>query len=205
MHVHAWINTHLAYSHTSTIPASSPNQTHEFWLTFNNFIIPSLFPCFTQLGKQLLHNFEHVHHEIATWDLRQTPPTSLTDNTYASLSSSGSSIARLSQTPEAGDHYQALNALSLQDSRLSVPEPSPQHTIVTVHNSSLVRNSTALGSDCYGPNEVVGIEVTPVPQRKGSEGEAAFLRLFTFFFQSFQVLLLLPVSVCLSVCPSLVK
>ncbi|KAK7110118.1 hypothetical protein V1264_014045 [Littorina saxatilis] len=121
-----------------------------------------------KLGKQILHNFERVHHEISTWDLRQTTPTGDSTATSPTASSCSSSVSRLSQIQDPD--YQALNQSSLQDSRLSVPEPSPHHTIVTVHNSNLVRNSVALGSDCYNPNEVVGIDVTPVPQRKGSEG-----------------------------------
>ncbi|XP_076460386.1 uncharacterized protein LOC143293422 isoform X3 [Babylonia areolata] len=188
-----------------------------------------------KLGKQMLHNFEHVHHEIATWDQVQNPPGPATpsyasssscssssaaathsDFTYASpsrgggaggaggsssISGSGGGVGPVphkggvshvhtSPAPDpGGEHYQALNPCSLQDSRMSVPDGvGSQHTVVKVHNSSsLVRSGgTAGGSLCYNPSEVVGMEVTTttttppssssVPaglsrhQRQGSEG-----------------------------------
>ncbi|XP_046580420.1 ras-associated and pleckstrin homology domains-containing protein 1-like isoform X2 [Haliotis rubra] len=103
-----------------------------------------------KLGKQLLHNYERAQHEISMWDLRDI--------------SSPSSQRTSTNIP---DQLCLNNVGNLQDSRMSVPEPGSRHSIVTVKNASLVRNS---GPDCDNPNEVVGIDVVPMPQRKGSVG-----------------------------------
>lgn len=116
------------------------------------------FVSFFQLGKQLLHNFERVHHEVATWDLRQA--TTIADG--SDLTTGGEGLEHCSE------HFQGLNQTSLQDSRLSVLTPSSHHTIVTVHSTTPGRT---VGSGIYHGSEVIGAGVAPVPHRKEPEGE----------------------------------
>lgn len=103
-----------------------------------------------QYGKQLQKNYEKLRTEVSTWDTRD-------------LRSSVSD-------PDVFDESLELNPeASLQDSRLSIPEPGSRHSIVHVQNSTLVRNST--GSDttiCESLDEVTCIELPSHHERKSS-------------------------------------
>lgn len=101
-------------------------------------------------GKQLQKNYEKLRTEVSAWDTRDL---------RASVSD-----------PDIFDESLELNpGGSLQDSRLSMPEPGSRHSIVHVQNSSLVRNST--GSDttiCESLDEVTCLEVASSHERKSS-------------------------------------
>ncbi|XP_012944095.1 ras-associated and pleckstrin homology domains-containing protein 1, partial [Aplysia californica] len=100
-----------------------------------------------KLGKQMLHNYEHLTHEISMWDMRPPEP-------------GGSSV------PPDDTLCRMLNHADLSDSRMSVPEPGSRHSVIQVHNSTLVRNSASMGE---AGRDVMSIEVLAIPPRKGSE------------------------------------
>ncbi|CAL1537601.1 unnamed protein product [Lymnaea stagnalis] len=99
-----------------------------------------------KIGKQMLHNYERLTHEISMWDLRQPEPGGM-----------------------AADEAvcQMLNHADLSDSRMSVPEPGARHSVIQVHNTSLIRNSTSGVNE--NTRDVISIEVLAIPPRKGSE------------------------------------
>ncbi|GFO38016.1 ras-associated and pleckstrin homology domains-containing protein 1 [Plakobranchus ocellatus] len=109
-----------------------------------------------KLGKQMLHNYERLTHEISMWDLRLPEPGAV-----------------------AADEglCQMLNHADLSDSRMSVPEPGSRHSVIQVHNASLVRNPSSAGSSGGVSNssskDVLSIEVLAMPSRKGSESGIA--------------------------------
>ncbi|KAH9488658.1 hypothetical protein Btru_061254 [Bulinus truncatus] len=90
-----------------------------------------------KLGKQMLHNYERLTHEISMWDQRQ-PETG------------GTSVDE--------DTCQMLNHEDLNDSRMSVPEPTSRHSVLQVHSISSSDN-----------RELMNIEVLAIPPRKSSE------------------------------------
>ncbi|XP_050418262.1 ras-associated and pleckstrin homology domains-containing protein 1 isoform X3 [Patella vulgata] len=96
-----------------------------------------------KFDKQLQTNYDKLLLDISTWDEREE-----TNN----------------QLSEILDQPLLKNLGNLQDSQMSIPEPGSRHSIITVVNASLVRDSS--GSD--SPKDVVGFDATPVPQRKGS-------------------------------------
>ncbi|XP_041366457.1 ras-associated and pleckstrin homology domains-containing protein 1-like isoform X2 [Gigantopelta aegis] len=105
-----------------------------------------------KIGKQVLHNYDKLQHDVSTWDLR--------DNTEQ--------VNNFRASNYINDNIALNNTGNLHSSQMSVPEPNSRHSIVTVVNASLIRNSTSGGPDCENPNEIIGIEVTPIPDRKSS-------------------------------------
>ncbi|XP_052094999.1 ras-associated and pleckstrin homology domains-containing protein 1-like isoform X3 [Mytilus californianus] len=101
-------------------------------------------------GKQLQDNYEKLRTEVSTWDSRELR-TSVSD-------------------PDTFDEsLEFIPGSSLQDSRLSMPEPGSRHSIVHVQNSTLVRNSA--GSDttiCESSDEIMCLEMTSHHERKSS-------------------------------------
>lgn len=109
-----------------------------------------------KLGKQMLHNYEHLTHEISMWDLRPVEQGIVgTDDSLC----------------------QMLNQADLSDSRMSVPEPGARHSVIQVHNSSLVKNPSSAsisgGVSTSSSKDVLSIEVLAMPSRKGSESGTA--------------------------------
>lgn len=103
-----------------------------------------------QYGKQLQTNYEKLRTEVSTWDSRE-------------LRSSVSDPDTFDETLEF------VPGSSLQDSRLSMPEPGSRHSIVHVQNSTLVRNSA--GSDttiCESSDEIMCLELNSHHERKSS-------------------------------------
>ncbi|XP_059163290.1 ras-associated and pleckstrin homology domains-containing protein 1-like isoform X2 [Physella acuta] len=100
-----------------------------------------------KIGKQMLHNYERLTHEISMWDLRQPEP---------GVVAADEAICQM------------LNHADLSDSRMSVPEPGTRHSVIQVHNASHIRNSTSGVSD--NPRDMISIEVLAIPPRKSSEG-----------------------------------
>ena len=100
----------------------------------------------------MLHNYERLTHEISMWDLR--PPETGAVAADESL-------------------CQMLNHADLSDSRMSVPEPGSRHSVIQVHNASLVRNPSSASSSGGVSNssskDVLSIEVLAMTPRKGSE------------------------------------
>lgn len=93
-----------------------------------------------QLGKQMLHNYERLTHEISMWDLREPE-------------ASGSTVDEAT--------CQMLNHDDLNDSRMSVPEPGSRHSVIQVHNNN--------SSSTCDTRDVMNIEVLAIPPRKASE------------------------------------
>ncbi|XP_055895083.1 uncharacterized protein LOC106060612 isoform X4 [Biomphalaria glabrata] len=93
-----------------------------------------------KLGKQMLHNYERLTHEISMWDLREPE-------------ASGSTVDEAT--------CQMLNHDDLNDSRMSVPEPGSRHSVIQVHNNN--------SSSTCDTRDVMNIEVLAIPPRKASE------------------------------------
>lgn len=102
-----------------------------------------------QYGKQLQKNYEKLRTEVTQWDTRDL---------RSSVSDGDTFDESLELNPTA----------TLQDSRMSIPEPGSRHSIVHVQNSSLVRNSTGSDTTICESEDVVCLEVSSNQERKSS-------------------------------------
>ncbi|KAL8578544.1 hypothetical protein ACOMHN_028816 [Nucella lapillus] len=119
-----------------------------------------------KLGKELLHNFEHVHHEISTWDLSQSSATCVVDtSTTASISSiigsAPTATPPLHPSQERGEQPLSVNPCPLPDSGQGL-----------LHGSSPQHAFTTSPAGPQGLCEGVGGQLPPGHQRKGSEGNS---------------------------------
>lgn len=112
------------------------------------FVFPNvkghIYILYSQLGKQMFHNYQQLTHEISMWDLRQpeSGPVSVDDSVC-----------------------QILNHADLSGSRMSVPELGTHGSVIHVVSPPLLHSSSAGEIS----RDAVHIEVLAIPPCKSSE------------------------------------